>query len=134
MDRKWWRVMNPVFHGECVSIAGNITGVHRTRAPKAGNSGAGAMLLARHRGAQRIILLGYDCQYAPDGTRHWHGDHAKGLGNCQSLPKFYGQFQDVRDQLYDVEVINASRATALDLWPRATLEEALYGQAHLRTA
>lgn len=125
MDRKWWQVMQPGFRGECVSITGNITGVHRTRAPKGGNSGAGALLLARHRGATRIILLGYDCQYAPDGKRHWHGDHRRGLGNCVSLPKFGGQFQEVAWQLADVEVINASRVTALELWPRMTLEDAL---------
>ncbi|MGM0927535.1 MAG: hypothetical protein ACQEXC_14105 [Pseudomonadota bacterium] len=125
MDRKWWHVMRPVFAGECLTIAPNVSGARQSRAPKGGNSGAGAMLLARHRGARRIILLGYDCQYAEDGKRHWHGDHAKGLGNCASLPKFYGQFREARDQLYDVEVINASRATALDLWPCMPLEEAL---------
>ncbi|WP_139172507.1 hypothetical protein [Onishia taeanensis] len=134
MDRKWWQVMQPVFHGECVSIAGNIIGVQKTRAPKGGNSGAGAMLLARHRGASRIILLGYDCQYGRDGKRHWHGDHCKGLGNANSLPKFYGQFQEAAGMLADVEVINASRETALDLWPRMSLEEALDGEARVCAA
>jgi len=117
--------MQPVFQGERVSIAGNIAGVHQTRAPKGGNSGAGALLLARHRDATRIVLLGYDCQYSKDGTRHWHADHRKGLGNCQSLPKFGGQFKEAAWQLAGVEVINASRETALDLWPRVPLEEAL---------
>jgi len=125
MDRKWWQVMRPVFAGECLTIAPNVSGARQTRAPKGGNSGAGAMLLARHRGAQRIILLGYDCQVGEGGKRHWDGDHRQGLGNCASLPKFYGQFQEAAAMLADVEVINASRETALDLWPQQSLEEAL---------
>ncbi|GHC19430.1 hypothetical protein [Aidingimonas halophila] len=125
MDRKWWQVMQPQFDGECVTVAGNVLRATRTNAPKGGNSGAGAMLLARHRGATRIVLLGYDCQYAPDGKRHWHGNHRNGLGNAVSLPKFYGQFEEARDRLYDVEVINCSRATALDMWPRGRLEDEL---------
>lgn len=125
MDRKWWKVMQPVFHGECLTAASNVPGAAKSASPKGGNSGAGAMLLARHRDASRIILLGYDCQVGEGGKRHWHGDHRQGLGNAMSLPKFYGQFQEAAAMLADVEVINASRATALDLWPRRDLAEVL---------
>ncbi|MCH4563353.1 hypothetical protein MKP05_09445 [Halomonas sp. EGI 63088] len=125
MDRKWWTVMTPSFSGECLTAAGNVPGATRTAAPKGGNSGAGALLLARHRGATRILMLGYDCQVGDDGQRHWHGAHRQGLGNAVSLPKFYGQFAQAAEQLLDVEVINCSRATALDMWPRGDLAQAL---------
>jgi hypothetical protein len=89
------------------------------------NSGAGALLLSKEWGAERIIMLGYDCRYSQDGTRHWHGDHPKGLGNCQSVGKFPSQFAHMAPRMEGVEVINASRDTALDMFPRQSLEEAL---------
>lgn len=83
------------------------------------------MSLAAHWGAERIILLGYDCKYADDGRRHWHGDHPKGLGNAVSMPKWMGQFKEIADHLRGVMIVNASRDTALRFWPRQSLEEAL---------
>lgn len=83
------------------------------------------MSLAAHWGAKRIILLGYDCKYADDGKRHWHGDHPKGLGNAVSMPKWMGQFKEIADHLRGVMIVNASRDTALRFWPRQSLGEAL---------
>ena len=85
------------------------------------------MSLAEHFGARRIVLIGYDSQYAPDGKRHWHGDHPKGLGNAVSMPKWKAQFQEMAGKLGHCEIINASRATALPFWPRMSLAEALSG-------
>lgn len=127
MDSKWWQVMQPEFAGEKLTAVDNAPGAQRSSSPKGGNSGAGAMLLAAHRGASKIILLGYDCQTGKDGIRHWHGAHKKPLGNAVSLPKFYGQFRQAASKLRDVKVINCSRSTALDMWPRQTLKAALSG-------
>lgn len=132
MDSKWWQRSKT---GQAEFQGLKITGKRRTtdNCPIAtrvdfdqgGNSGAGAMMLAKHWGASRIILLGYDCQYAPNGKRHWHGDHPVGLGNCVSLPKFPQQFTEIAEKLGSVDVVNASRATALDQWRRVNIDHAL---------
>lgn len=132
MDTKWWLVhQNEVASFGGFKLAGkrrttdNCPVAQRIDFDQGGNSGAGAMLMAKLCGADKLILLGYDCQYSPAGKRHWHGDHPRGLGNCVSMPKFYGQFQESFDELSSVDVVNASRSTALDLWPRQALDDAL---------
>lgn len=70
-------------------------------------------------------MLGYDCKHAADGKRHWHGDHPKGLGNAGSVGKWPAQFRDVAQRLHGVEIVNATRDTALTIWPQVPLEEAL---------
>lgn len=89
-----------------------------------GNSGAGAISLAAHAGAARVLLLGYDCQRS-EGRTHWHGDHPQGLGNAGSLHKWPAQFANLRRAIPAVEVFNCSRATALTVFPLAELEDML---------
>lgn len=126
MDREWWRT----FAAEVKEFAGRKICPHVVEGAElhtivAGNSGAGAMLLAASLGAKRIILLGYDCQHT-GGFAHWHEDYPKGMGNAGSVKKWPGQFAAVSKGLAKgVEVVNASRESALALWPRVTLEEAL---------
>nr|WP_288093342.1 hypothetical protein [Thauera sp.] len=90
------------------------------------NSGAAAISLAAERGAQRILLLGYDCQRT-NGQAHWHGDHPRGLGNAGSMDKWAGSFAELAENMRKrgVEVINCSRATALTVFPRSDLESEL---------
>lgn len=96
---------------------------------KAGNSGAGAIKLAVELGAKEIILLGYDCQHT-GGKAHWHPDHPPGMGNAGTVAKWPAQFQEIADTLPPhVKVINCTRQTALECWPRADLECALRGEA-----
>lgn len=92
-----------------------------------GNSGYQAINLAVHFGATRIVLLGYDMQRT-GGKTHWHGDHPAGMNNPVD-----GQFETWRlnyktlvEPLRDlgVEVVNCSRETALDMFPRMPLSEA----------
>lgn len=89
-----------------------------------GNSGAGAIALAAKAGATRVVLLGYDCQVT-DGKVHHHGDHPAGLGNAGSMPKWPDQFKRLAATLAGVEVVNCSRQTALRVFPRMALEDAL---------
>lgn len=90
------------------------------------NSGYQLINLVYHFGARKIILLGFDMQRT-DGKSHHHGDHPGKLN--RSLPfhtwkkKFNRLAQDLREQ--SVEVINATRETALDCFPKMSLEEAL---------
>lgn len=88
-----------------------------------GNSGAMAVRLALSMGAERVILLGYDCQYT-GGKTHWHGSHPSGLGDAASLPKWPGQFETVAE-IAKGRAINCSRETALTCFERVPLEKAL---------
>lgn len=113
------------FAGECVS-ASAMPGVTRMRAPNFSNSGAAAISLAASRGARRIVMVGYDCQRTGGATHH-HGDHPRPLSNAKSMPLWAGRFRDAARHLAQlrVEVINASRVTALTCFKRSTLEDAL---------
>ena len=128
LDRDWWKVYREeaaaVFAGELVSPLPNNYGVRRIQLPRYENSGAAAIALAVHMGAQRIILLGYDCQKT-GGKAHWHGDHPKELGNAGSLNKWPAQFAKLARDLRNFNIVNCSRETALTCFPRANLEHVL---------
>lgn len=130
MDAKWWSVyvrdVLAGFRGERVTAA-SVRAVNSIGAVRHYcNSGAAAISLAAARGARRIVMVGYDCQRT-GGRAHWHGDHVKELGNAGSMPKWPALFgklaKDMRRQ--GVEVINATRETALTCFPRLPLEQAL---------
>lgn len=89
-----------------------------------GHSGYQAINLAVHLGARTVVLLGYDIQPA-HGRDHYFGAHP----HRQSPPYelFLQRFPTIVEPLraLGVEVVNASRATALELFPRRPLAEAL---------
>ncbi len=89
------------------------------------NSGYQAINLAVHFGASRILLLGYDLQRAPDGKVHWHGDHRQAMNVPLALflPAFATLVQPLRE--LGVQVVNCSQRTALTVFPRMSLREAL---------
>ena len=90
-----------------------------------GNSGAAAIAMAASTGATRVVLIGFDCQHT-GGKTHWHGSHPKGLGDAGSVDKWGKAFADLaRDMRGRCEVLNASRATALDCFERVNLEDVL---------
>lgn len=118
--------MNPQFAGKKITTTQSATGfADLVNCPKAGNSGAGAMLLAKHLGAEKIIMLGFDCKPDADGKRHWHGKHAQGLGDAGSMDKWQLQFGEIVPLLLGIDVKNCSRETVLTYWERARLEDEL---------
>jgi hypothetical protein len=135
MDAAWWKIyykeVSAVFRGAMYSV-NNFTVNHYPRVVQVakpftsfGNSGAGAVHMAVKGGAKRIILLGYDCQHT-GGERHWHGNHPKGLGNADVINRWPQQFARLRDSIpAGVEVINCTRTTALESFPRRELWDAL---------
>lgn len=91
------------------------------------NSGYQAINLAVHLGARRIILLGYDMQ--PAGARdHWFGEHPWKTRPPYAL--FLQLFPSIVEPLkaIGVEVLNASRVSALSCFPRVAIEDALSPQ------
>ncbi|QEY18911.1 hypothetical protein D0C16_05475 [Cellvibrio sp. KY-GH-1] len=80
--------------------------------------------MAAYLGVKRVIMLGYDMQHT-GGKTHWHGDHPKGLANAGKVNKWPVQFDYLKNNLGDVEIINASSVSALTCFKRVSLDEAL---------
>lgn len=133
-DRQWWRVHEAealsTFAGQMVTMSGmshpRVLSMFGQRFDAYKNSGGGAINFAIFAGAKRVVLLGLDGQYASDGRRHWHEQDPR-LGNAASLPRFVTYFpalaQEAKRQ--GVQILNASRQTALTCFPRAALEHIL---------
>lgn len=91
------------------------------------NSTYAAMHLAVHMGARRLILLGVDMRYGPAGESHFHGGH--GVPHMEStlretmLPMFASLAEPLAER--GIEVLNANPNSAVTVWPRCTIEEAL---------
>lgn len=126
MDLKWWERYRDEVPAEKRISSGKIPNVRKVPCMNPGNSGAGAIGLAHFWGAKRIILLGYDCKKI-DGMVHHHGDHPKGLGNAGSMPLWPTQFAQLANRMKrcKIDIINCSPDSALNFWPRMSLEEAL---------
>ena len=94
------------------------------------NSGYGAINLAYLLGAARIVLLGYDCGPGPDGRTHWHGDHPHGAGPTDLIFRSWRAcYRTLAPPLAlaGVTVINCSRTTTIEAFPRADLADVLDG-------
>jgi hypothetical protein len=92
-----------------------------------GNGGNHALQLAALFGARRIVLIGYDMQRT-GGRAHFFGQHPKPLS--QGAPgQWVKHFATLKDWLTGrgVEVVNCSKATAIDCFPRADLRQVFAG-------
>ena len=91
------------------------------------NSGFQAVNLAICMGAARVVMLGFDMQ-STGGKAHHHGDHPRPLNNPSEqlyaswIKEFDAAAKDIEP---GVEIINASRDTALRCFPRGKLEDVL---------
>ena len=86
------------------------------------NSGYQGIGLAHRLGATRIILLGFDmCNHS--GLSHFFGDHPKEFANGKGPERFIAAFRSIKPERYGIEIINCSRHTALDAFPRHNLED-----------
>ena len=133
-DSQWWRA-----HGDGVlrNFSGQLVTVCELNHPRMlnlrrqpfeayKNSGGGAISFAMYAGAKRIITLGLDGQPAPDGRQHWHAPDPV-LGDATGLSLFLPCFPDLAHDASQqgVEIINASRQTAITCFPRRSLEAIL---------
>jgi hypothetical protein len=129
VDRAWWGMYREEvtrdFRGAVVTPATGVPGIEKVKfTPPVLNSGAAAIALAHQFGAQRVVMLGYDCKKTHRKV-HWHGDHPPGLGNGGSMKDWPEQFNRLSLQLAGFDVVNASRETALTCFKQAELAEAL---------
>lgn len=91
------------------------------------NSGYAATHLAVHLGAKRIVLLGIDMRFGPKGETHFHSGHPT-INSEDTLTRymvpFFSSLKAELDKL-GVEVLNASPDSALQIWPRCSIDEGL---------
>lgn len=140
MDRAWWALnwqeAAEKFQGQRFAASPmpiNWQVKHLARFNGFGNSGAAAVALAVRMGATRVVMLGYDCQHT-GGRRHWHDDHPAPLGNAGTVERWPAKFEQLKRAMVGrAEIVNASRETALTMFPRVALEDALECE-HLQTA
>lgn len=112
------------FQGKLATIIRGCYSAKCYNLPYRNNSGAGAVELAIQLGAQNIILLGYDMQHT-GGKKHWHGDHPKPLYNAGKVANWPAEFEKIKKANPGINIINCSRQSALSIFPRMSLEEAL---------
>ena len=91
------------------------------------NSGYQAMNLAYLFGAQKIILLGFDMARGEAKKSHWHGDHPGPLNKDMPIHTWLKSFPQLAADLKaeGVTVLNATRNSALECFPKVKLEDAL---------
>lgn len=116
-----WR-LNLIPHRKDISWSNNpewiATGGHKG----GGNSGFQVLNLAAIQGAQRIILLGYDMGHQPGQKSHWFGEHPDNLVQGSNYGRFADAFKAALPEIKQ-HVINCSRASALECFERARLED-----------
>ena len=130
-DMTWWRN-----YGADIDIdvpkytlsqgAAHAFGIthHKSRIKSGYNSGLMALEMAINFGASRVLLLGFDCS-VKNGT-HYHGDHSKTPNPTHAKCKLWmGYAQRLVDMYRDADIINCSRQTEYDAFPRQSLADAI---------
>jgi hypothetical protein len=148
-DASWWethcsRETLTAFAGRIVTVSVRAVGERllrlRRRVPPPGlsldpssivserTSLQGAINLAVHLGAKRIVLLGADMCRANDGRSHHHSPHPRPNkpGN-RTWDIQMVQLRLIAEPLraLGIEVINTSPVSRIDWWPRAELSACL---------
>lgn len=137
-DGRWFERFKPNgFTGLCVTT-GNVTDptvmsfakvapMHLATEPDKlalnRSSVTGAINLAVHLGAGKVILLGVDGKFV-DGRRHGHDDEYPWHFVAGSYEQQAAEFRQVASSI-PVPVINCSPVSDLDVWPRMSLADAL---------
>lgn len=130
-DEKWWLANPAARERDCEKwlANGQVAGVQRVprlslRIGSGSNSGLLGLDYWVRRGVNEVMLLGIDLR----GT-HYFGPHTKPkLRNTDPtrFETFKGQFAEYAKHMpKDVIVVNCSEISALDCFPKMTLNEAL---------
>ena len=99
---------------------------HKTKLGKSYNSGQLAVEYALARKAKKVILLGFDGSIA-NGIHH-HGPHDKSPNpNEDRCRRWQPQFKDLAKVYKGADIVNCSRYTEIECFPRMSLEDALCG-------
>lgn len=107
-------------HGEGISLDPGALATGR-------NSAFQAINLAILAGAKTVLLLGIDGKLGDDGRTHFHGDHPKPTPTAVFYEAMRKAFSAAENPIKaaGVRVINCSPGSAIDSFPKMTIEEAL---------
>lgn len=89
------------------------------------NSGYQAVGLCVAAQPLRIVLLGYDMKFAPDGRAHWHKEHPVGVQTERWYSETFVRHFNRLAKLTPVPIVNATPDSALRCFPTMALQEAL---------
>jgi len=129
-DSSWWIHYGPKirwYKGERVSrtFRGNGVRVWHSRGWQrmGGNSGHMAIQDRVDQGWKKLALIGFDFKHSR-GKAHFHGNHPPNMGNapkvhCEKWAR-YMALTALELAERGVEVVNLSRDTAIDCFPRMT--------------
>jgi len=88
------------------------------------NAGATAINLAILMGAKKVVLIGYDMK-VKQGRHNYHNYHNH-TPRDDVYNKFFVHFKKIKEELPEgIEIINATPDSALSLFPKVSLKEAL---------
>lgn len=95
-----------------------------------GNGGYQAIELGILKGGIRIVLVGYDLKPDAEGRHHWHVEHPVTMdgGIYRFWREEYGRMAPTA-KARGIEIWNASADTALEHFPRVSLES-LFAYSH----
>lgn len=145
-DLRWWNVYGADVEGRFpgerwTSCEYRGSGVNRIEATTEGlglsmrpgriynnmNSGAALVNLVAQWGVAKIVLLAYDMLRGEQGQSHYFGDHEGGLPNLGTLDQWVERMQPIARDLEarGVDIVNASRRTAITAIPQRRLADAL---------
>lgn len=124
-DRAWWRNYPEAYKFPARYSMADVPDVERVRIDQLGgicNSGVLGLEVAKRLGAERIILLGFDMHGS-----HFFGQYTNGLRNTapHQRAQHFQQFDQWRRMNRGIEVLNATDGSALDCFPRASLDDCL---------
>lgn len=144
-DGRWWRQaqLRPAeFAGEIYTSAAGVGDkrvkqLNRIQAERlspdpntvagARTSTTGAINIAVHKGAAKIVLLGVDAKRAPDGRRHSHGMKWPWLpgGEPKAFNDQIAEFRRIAPSAKQmgVSIVNANPDSAVDAFPKVRFEE-----------
>lgn len=123
-DRAWWRA-----HPDAFDFAGEKYckfELHGTKTfcplemPMGCNSGLMAMYVARHLGAKKILLCGFDMHGS-----HYFGPHDESRGLKITTEKRFRQHINQFHAFSGPEVVNCTPGSALDVYQMAALSAML---------
>jgi len=126
-DQAWWDAHKLSIKTKselwtCSARAAEVHGLNFHRASGGYSSGLRAIELAISLGADKVILLGYDCSIE-QGT-HWHGDHTQTKNPTAQRCKVWAKQFAAMDRK-GVDIVNCSRQTELKCFRRDFLENAI---------
>ena len=138
-DEEWWDHYKPEFAGakwtlnENASKKYNLNYIEhdaealfcdKERIATGNNGGFQALNLAFIHGFRRILLLGYDFQ---NSGQHWHGRHKGRLHKSPDMRRWIRHMENAYPLMQNagLEVINCSRDTAINCFPRKAITEVL---------